>query len=91
MTPPVSIQQTQRNLHHPHSLFGFKDGSLEVTNSRAWRWLCAPRLNSVLGQGADLVGADVDNEHLAWPHLAVPVLLPSGLLHLHTAGTLLHG
>jgi len=52
--------------------------------------MCVPRLDPVLGQGTDFIGAEVDYEHLARPHLAVLVLLPAGLLHLHTASTLVY-
>lgn len=83
------MQQTKRNLHHPHSLFGFNNGCLEVTNSPTWHQLCAPRLDPVLRQGTDLIGAKVYYKHLAWPHFAVSVLLPGGLLHLQAASTLL--
>lgn len=90
VTQPVLIQKTQRNLYLPHSQSGFKNGCFQVTNSRAWRRMCVPRLDPVLGQGTDFIGAEVDYEHLARPHLAVLVLLPAGLLHLHTASTLVY-
>ena len=51
---------------------------------------CAPRLDPVLWQGTDFICSEVDNKHLARSHLAILVLLPGGLLHLHTASTLLY-